>query len=107
MRFQSIFKPAETILRDYEYFMTAYQIGLEIQRLFPQVWNDLISAYGNDVGSGAGQEYSWATQISRSLDYCLDHQLIGGLQKEHIATDGIKVEGITPGNNVVAIWKIT
>ena len=106
MKFQSLFKPTETILRDYEYFMTAYQIGLEIKRRYPNVWNQLISDYGNDVGSGAGQEYSWATQISRSLDYCLNNQIINGLQKEHIATDGIKVEGIEPGNNVVAIWKL-
>lgn len=106
MRFQTVFGPAETILRDSAYFMTAYQIGLEIQRHFPVVWQDLMSEYGSNVGSGAGQPYSWATQISRALDYCLQNNIIAGLQNEEITTEGIKVEGIEPGNKVVAIWKV-
>jgi len=106
MQFDPIFDPAEAILRDYEYFMTAYQIGLEIQRSYPTVWEELISEYGEDAGSGAGTEYSWATHISRALDYCFENEMIEGLQKEYIATEGIEVEGISPGNPVVAIWKI-
>ena len=65
MRFDSLFEPAETILRDYGHFMTAYQIGIEIQRRNPDVWQELIREYGEPAGSGAGTEYSWASQISK------------------------------------------
>lgn len=107
MRFEPLFEPTEEILRDYEYFMTAYQIGLEIQRRYPDVWQELISEYGEDAGSGAGTEYSWANHISRALDYCLEQGTITDLHKEYIATEGIQVEGISPGNEVVAIWRIS
>lgn len=106
MRFDSLFEPVETILRDYGHFMTAYQIGLEIQRRYPDVWQELIREYGEPAGSGAGTEYSWASQISRAMDYCVTNGIMSGLQKDYIITDGIKVEGIPPGNPVVAIWKI-
>jgi len=105
MEFNPLFNPVENILKDYEYFMTAYQIGLQIQKNYPALWQQLINEYGHDVGNGAGQEYSWATQISRALDYCFANNKIPGLQKEFISTEGIKVEGITPGNEYVAIWR--
>ena len=107
MKFEPLFNPVEDILRDYKYFMTAYQIGLEINRKYLDAWQELVSEYGEDVGTGAGKEYSWATQISRALDYCMENDKISGLQKEFIATEGIKIEGISPGNEVVAIWKIS
>jgi len=86
MRFDPILDPAEAILRDYEYIMTAYQIGLEIQKSYPTVWEELISEYGEDAGSGAGTEYSWATHISRALEYGFENETIRDLQKEWIAT---------------------
>lgn len=106
MEFDLIFAPAEEILSDYEIFMTAYQIGLEIKERYPAVWQQLRDQYGEDVGSGAGVEYSWASQISRALDYARKHDEIQGLRKEYLSTEGITVEGIVPGNSDIAIWKV-
>lgn len=105
MEFKPLFNPVEKILEDYEYFMTAYQIGLEIKRNYPALWQQIINEYGSDVGNGSGQEFSWANYISLALEYCLANNKILGLQKEFIATEGIKVRGITPGNEYVAIWR--
>lgn len=107
MEFRPLFQPLEEILSEYrEYYVLPYQIGMVTKERYPDLWNVLIDEYGEAAGSGAGTPYSWASQIARALDYCMENNIIQGLHKSLISTDGIEVRGIPPGNEVVSIWKI-
>ena len=109
MEFSDLKDEIETILiNNRGTYVLAYQIYKELEKINKMKWDKLNQTYTNNVGVGAGSNYTPATFIARALGYFTDNKNIKGLEQGDLCVKGITIKEIQPSPSQVTlgVWRI-